>query len=147
MAIATKKSLAGHSPARLSLFSAQSCQSWEDTQVSVPTARALTPLYDAKDPLYLIPTGEEMKLNVSITYVVRTYDGRVSGGYTEVEQTISKTISFAGGLLSNKQYGLNIYLGLTSVKFTASVAAWGDDDGTTEAEERAYVDLPINVND
>lgn len=107
----------------------------------------LTPLYDAKDPLYLIPTGADMRLNVSITYVVRTYDGRVSGGYTEVEQTISKTISFTGGLLSNKQYGLNIYLGLTSVKFTASVAAWGDDDGTTEAEIREYVDLPINVND
>ena len=107
----------------------------------------LTNLYDAKDPLYLIPTGTEMKLKVTITYVVRTYDGRVSGGYTEVEQTISKTISFTGsGLLSNKQYGLNIYLGLTSVKFTASVAAWGDDDGSVEAEIREYVDLPINVN-
>ena len=107
----------------------------------------LTNLYDTKDALYLIPTGSDMKLNVSITYVVRTYDGRVAGDYTEVEQTISKTITISGGLLSNKQYGLNIYLGLTSVKFTATVAAWGDDDGTTEAEEREVVDLPINVED
>ena len=106
----------------------------------------LKSLYDNKGALYLIPTGSDMKLKVTITYVVRTYDGRVSGGYTEVEQTIAKTITISGGLLSNKQYGLNIYLGLTSVKFTASVAAWGDDDGNVEAEERTYVDLPINVN-
>lgn len=105
-------------------------------------------LFDAKDALYFIPTGEEMKIKVTINYVVRTYDGRVDGGYTEVEQTISKTISFASpGLQSNKQYSLNIYLGLTSVKFTATVAAWGDDDGTSETTEKSAVDLPINVTD
>jgi hypothetical protein len=50
-------------------------------------------------------------------------------------------------LASNKYITLVIHLGLTSVKFAASVAEWGDSngDGTPDANENELVWLPSNV--
>lgn len=107
----------------------------------------LQQVYTGKDALYVIPSGADQSIKVTVTYTVRTYDGKVDGGYTEVPQTITKTLTVPGGLASNKQYRLNIFLGLTSVKFTASVAAWGDETGASgEAEDVKAIDLPINVS-
>lgn len=50
-------------------------------------------------------------------------------------------------LLASKYITLVIHLGLTSVKFAASVAEWGDSngDGTPEENENKLVWLPSNV--
>ena len=50
-------------------------------------------------------------------------------------------------LASNKYITLVIHLGLTSVKFAASVAEWGDTDGdgTSDANVNQEVWLPSNV--
>lgn len=107
----------------------------------------LKEVYDAKSALYFVPTGADQKIKVTITYKVRTYDAKLEAGHTDIDQTISKVITFSLGFAKNSLYRLNIYLGLTSVKFTASVAAWGDEDGQTEADSTTPVDLPINVAD
>lgn len=124
-----------------------STHQWEKGGSLIPgVTTTLTEIYDTKDALYFVPTGADQKIKVTIAYKVRTYDGLVSGGYTDIDQEISKVITFTGGFVKNSLYRLNVYLGLTSVKFTASVAAWGDDDGNTEDDVLQVVDLPINVD-
>lgn len=80
-------------------------------------------------------------LQVKITYYTTTDDPNLSGGYTRVENVITKSISATDGLKfeAGKAYTLNLVLGMTSVKVTATVAGWTDDSSTTQ------VDLPINV--
>ena len=80
-------------------------------------------------------------LKVKITYYTTTDDPNLSGGYTRVENVITKSISATDGLKfeAGKAYTLNLVLGMTSVKVTATVAGWTDDSSTTQ------VDLPINV--
>lgn len=80
-------------------------------------------------------------LKVKITYYTTTDDPNLSDGYTRVENVITKSISATDGLKfeAGKAYTLNLVLGMTSVKVTATVAGWTDDGSTTQ------VDLPINV--
>lgn len=100
-------------------------------------------------PLIFFP-GQTPKLNIQITYVVRTSDNNLNWKYSEVKQTVAKTITFPAPVEMNKKYGIMIHLGLTSVKFTAAVADWdaqlptGDwnSDGTTDD---GIVNLPLNV--
>ena len=93
------------------------------------------------DPIIFIP-GTKPELTVTINYMVRTKDGNLSAGYTEVEQNITKTITFTNAVELNKYYTLVIHLGLTSVKFTAEVSNWADGGSDTTGSK---VDLPINV--
>ena len=100
-------------------------------------------------PLVYIP-GTYPELTITIDYIVRTYDGKVAGGYSEVEQVITKTLTFAQAVKLNKQYNLLIHLGLTGVKFTATVENWdldADGDGNVEldGDDTQSVNLPINV--
>ena len=64
-------------------------------------------------------------------------------------QKIKKSVTFTKPVELNKQYNLTMYLGLTSVKFKASVSEWeqGDTngDGTVDANDKTEVDLPLNV--
>ena len=81
-------------------------------------------------------------LKVKITYYTTTDDPNLATGYTRVENVITKSISAADPGLNfeaGKAYTLNLVLGMTSVKVTATVAGWTDDSSTTQ------VDLPINV--
>ena len=80
-------------------------------------------------------------LVVKITYYTTTDDENLADGYTRVENVITKKISAADGLKfeAGKAYTLNLVLGMTSVKVSATVADW--DDKTTSTQ----VDLPINV--
>jgi len=83
----------------------------------------------------------EKPLKVKITYYTTTDDPNLSGGYTRVENVITKSISAADPGLkfeAGKAYTLNLVLGMTSVKVTATVADWTDGTST-------QVDLPINV--
>lgn len=79
-------------------------------------------------------------LKVKITYYTTTDDANLAKGYSRVENVITKSISATDGLgfEAGKAYTLNLVLGMTSVKVTASVADWTDGSST-------QVDLPINV--
>lgn len=104
------------------------------------------------NPLVFIP-GTAPVLRFTIDYYVRTFDLNLAKKYSEVRQVISKKVTFPE-LKLNKQYSMLIHLGLTGVKFTASVSDWsvaGDDNNNgvidgTETLEVEDVYLPINVS-
>lgn len=101
-----------------------------------------------QSPIIVYP-GTTPKFKVTVDYIVRTYDANLSGECTEVEQIISKVIAFASPVELNKHYTLLMHLGLTGVKFTASVSDWDadtDNDGDIELEQAEDIHLPINVN-
>ena len=62
----------------------------------------------------------------------------MSKGYTWIPQEITKTISL-GAIEMNKSYGIVMHLGLTSVKFTATVSDW------VAAGSEVSANLPVNV--
>ena len=100
-------------------------------------------------PLVYIP-GTWPELTVTVVYTVRTKDDKLSGGATKVAQQITKKLVFANAVELNKQYSLLMRLGLTSVKFTASVSDWVSvgtvTDGTpVTISETEVANLPINV--
>ena len=105
-------------------------------------------------PLIFIP-GTYPELTVTIDYTVRTQDANLAnngteGTWTKVRQKIQKTITFAKPVELNKQYSLLMHLGLTSVKFDASVSDWDvvgtETSGTPSGLiEGAEIHLPINV--
>lgn len=105
------------------------------------------------NPLVFIP-GTWPELTITVDYDVRTYDEKLDGKHTDIEQVISKKVTFAEPVKLNKMYSLVMHLGLTSVKFEAKVDNWDvdnddpnydtDGDGTVDLEVTdAY--LPINV--
>lgn len=102
---------------------------------------------ETQSPLLIIP-GTEPKFKITVDYIVRTYDAALSNKCTKVEQKISKTITFPAFEL-NKHYSLIMHLGLTGIKFTATVADWADGHigtaggGTGSESDDTY--LPINV--
>ena len=85
--------------------------------------------------LVLIPSNTNQHLVVRVEYVVRTYDsnlnasasGETNGTWTKVTQKITSKVTIpANALKANTYYKLLLHLGLTSVKFTASVCDWED---------------------
>ena len=100
------------------------------------TATAI--LKDGKVPMYFMP-GATPKITVTVTYKVYTEDNKLKAGWSEVEQTISKDITFTSAVEYGKRYIILMKLGLEDVDFEASVANW--EDGASEVE----VNLPINV--
>ena len=108
-------------------------------------------VYNAKDAgdndytnegFYMIPAGENkpLELTVTINYDITTYDEQIKGNYVKINQTITNDVTL-DNLTPNKYYKLILHLGLTSVKFTASVADWENAD----AESAEEVWLPSNV--
>jgi len=91
------------------------------------------------DALLIIPTSGETAedVTVKITYYVTTADANLAAGYSQVQNVITKTISDLK-LEGGKAYNLKLILGLTEVKFEATVEDW-EDGSETE------VNLPINV--
>lgn len=98
-------------------------------------------------PIFVIPTGEELK--VTIVYDVETYDPNVAGyladGVTKgsvVENKISKNIKISSSnvkLEAGNAYTVKLHLGMTSVQFEASVSPW-------TPQTASDTDLPINNN-
>lgn len=110
---------------------------WSPT--GVPTTTAINVFKEGSgDPFYLIP-GAEQTLTISVTYTVRTYDTNLNGNYSTVTQTITNDVKITPAV--NKFYTIVLHLGLTSVKFTASVTDW---DAATDTEKKE-VWLPSNV--
>ena len=114
-------------------------------------------VYDTTDgdanPLVFIP-GTWPELTVTVEYCVRTKDTKLADAYSEVWQKITKKITFANPVELNMQYNLLIHLGLTSVKFTATVSNWDVETGTPniDTDGNGTADLqgkdvyvPINV--
>lgn len=122
---------------------------WAAKAAGIPTADFVN-LFDgantADDPIYVIPTGEPM--NINVVYDVQTADKNLSGVLSDgvttgsaVENKIYKDDIFGAPIEAGKAYVVKIYVGLTSVKFEAIVTDW---DVTTPAED---VDLPKNGGD
>jgi hypothetical protein len=101
----------------------------------------------ADAPILVIPTGQQ--LAITIVYDVETADANLatflSDGKTHgssVENKIYKAISYSGSPLTleaGKKYTVNLHLGLTSVKFDASVTDW------TIVSPAYDYDLPVNA--
>jgi len=99
-------------------------------------------------PVFVIPTNEPLK--VTIVYDVETKDEKLatllSDGVTHgstVENAISKSVQIGGSeftLEAGKKYTIALHIGLTSVKFDASVSAW-DASGAS-----AGADVPQNAD-
>lgn len=112
------------------------------------------------NPLVFIP-GTKPIITFTITYTVRTYDPNLKDKYTEVKQKIKKNLYITDEVELNKQYNILMHLGLTGVKFTATVSDWDitDATGTTTnpgggqspvtvyEDEVEHVYLPINVGE
>lgn len=114
---------------------------------------------DEANPIILVP-GTKPVVDVTITYVVRTYDAKIPGkGFSEVPQTVFGRVKFPV-IEANKKYNLKIILGLMDVKFEASVQEWATDgdvwndldgDGNIDPGEitpgtgATPIDLPANI--
>lgn len=105
----------------------------------VPSTTAVTVFPDGFTAKHFFLPSTSASWKVKITYYVMTRDEHMVGGWTRVKQTIQNTLTLTSGLLKNKKYTLTIHLGLTSAKFTGTVANWDDTSVDTK------VDLPINV--
>ena len=108
----------------------------QSPKAGVLASEATAVFSNTNDWYYLIP-GASGSLTIAIDYNVETTDAKLNGGKSTVNNIISKTVS---GLTldAGKAYTINIVLGLTSVKFTASVTDWD--------AQSAVVDLPLNYD-
>jgi len=101
---------------------------------------------DADEPIYVIPTGEPMTCN--IVYDVDTKDANLTGILSDGKthgSSVENNINYAKGtglapenvfdaIEAGKAYEVKIYVGLTSVKFEASVKDWDDTPGAVDVE-------------
>lgn len=105
---------------------------------------------DENDPLILIP-GTTPVVDVTITYVVRTYDEKLgTKQYSEVPQTVYGKVAFPT-IEKNKKYNLLIIVGLNDAKFEATVEDWTigrtdvNGDGVVDEKDDVNVWLPENL--
>ena len=130
-----------------------------ETGVTVAAQDVFADATDA-DAFYLIPSGDDQTLVVSVTYTVRTYDANLAASgdtkaktaedakWTVVKQTITNEVILPKAVIQpNKHIALLIHLGLTSVKFEALVTSWDNETGSGEPgdpiEEKVW--LPSNT--
>ncbi len=85
----------------------------------------------------IIPKAGSTTVNVKVTYYVTTDDADLVGGYSRVENVISKDVTFASGFAAGTKNTIKMTLGISEVKFEAEVEDWGN--GST-----GEVDLPLN---
>lgn len=101
----------------------------------------------AATPLLLLP-GTTPSFTFTIQYEVCTNDTKLQGNCSIVTQTITKTVTFGSPVQMNKRYNILIHLGLTGIKFDATVSDWNEDingDSNVDANDTETVNLPINV--
>ena len=109
---------------------------WEDIFSTPGVTTTATNVFDGISTKLIPGSGQTLK--ITIKYWVTTKDSNLSKGYTWIPQEITKTISL-GNIEMNKSYGIVMHLGLTSVKFTATVSDW------VAADSEVRADLPVNV--
>lgn len=118
--------------------------SWDAIQNGVQTT-AQNVYKEEANPLVFIP-GTYPELIVTVDYIVRTKDDNLYKGWSEVGQKITKKLTFTKAVELNKQYSLLMHLGLTSVKFTASVSDWdvNSDDPNFDSDGNGVNDIHID---
>ncbi len=116
-------------------------------------------VYESDAQPFVFMPGSYPIITITIDYTVRTYDAKLAKKYTEVRQKVTKRLYILEEIQLNKQYNILMHLGLTSVKFTASVSDWeavsatgstidpgdGSSPISTFDDEVEHVWLPINV--
>ena len=128
--------------------------SWSQTGVTTNKQN----VYESEtNPFVFIP-GTYPELTITVDYIVRTYDENLVAPATgestcsKIEQKITKKLTFTKPVELNKQYNILMHLGLTSVKFTATVSDWvlngtdTDDDGIIEEGEVEISDVYVPRN-
>ena len=102
-------------------------------------------LNTADSYLMIIPkeftTDPADALQIKVTYTVTTADLALSGEKSEIINVITSD-PFAFTFEAGKAYSFNLHLGLTSVKFSATVADWITDENP---ETEIVVNVPINT--
>ena len=101
--------------------------------------KAINVYQDESNPIILVP-GTKPVIDITVTYVVRTYDEKLPAGYSEVPQTVFGRIKF-GEIKKNTKYNIVMILGLDNVKFEAEVQEWA-----TEGEVWNDLDGDGNVD-
>ena len=86
----------------------------------------------------IIPKDGSQTFQVKITYFVTTEDSALKGGVSSVKNVIYKDVTFGDGFVAQKNYSIDIALGMTTVKVTATV-----DDNWANGDD-PDVDLPVN---
>lgn len=89
--------------------------------------------------LTVLPYAGSQQIKIEVVYTVKTTDGSLAGGYSEVTNTITSD-AFDFTFQQGYAYNFVLHVGLTSVKFSAEVADW-DELG----EEDIVVNVPLNV--
>jgi len=118
---------------------------WTSGMVAGVVGSTLKNVYKtAPDALVFFP-GTQPKFTFEVDYFVRTADNKLAQGYSEVRQKISKTVEFGKPVEMNKIYNMIIHLGLTSVKFEATVSDW-ENATMSGVSGTEVVHLPINVD-
>lgn len=97
------------------------------------------------NPLVFIP-GTKPCFKITVEYVVRTKDAHLAKGYTEAVQKITHNVAFKDAVELNKKYNLLIHLGLTSVKFEATVSNWDFDSTDTIGSPDKDIDVHVPIN-
>ncbi|MBF6627576.1 MAG: fimbrillin family protein [Proteiniphilum sp.] len=94
------------------------------------------------DDSYLMIIPKEFKdadlLKIKVTYTVTTADGALANASGSVITNEIESIPFAINFEAGRAYTFNLHLGLTSVKFDASITPW---DVTTPG---TVVNVPLN---
>ena len=85
----------------------------------------------------LIPTDASTSVTVKVTYYVTTDDADLKKGYSRVENVISHDVTFSSGFAAGTKNTIKMILGISEVKFEASVEPWATGDSQD-------VNLPIN---
>ncbi len=131
-----------------------SLTSWDD----LPKGVTDTPksVYTEDTPLLIIPDGASHTFRVTITYIVRTKNENLPNGYFEDTCSYYKDLVLNNVSL-NAKYNLLIHLGLTSVKFDATVSDWtntvagstqsgaGQSVDGAQTEDPMVIYMPANV--
>ena len=86
------------------------------------TANAVNVYKSESDPIILVP-GTKPVVDITITYIVRTYDAKLPKGFSEVPQTVFGRIKF-DTIKKNTKYNIVLVIGLNSVEFSAEVEDW-----------------------
>ena len=120
---------------------------WKTGSTELPgvTTNPVNVYKEETNPFVFIP-GTYPIMDITVDYIVRTYDANLSTTFSEVEQVITKHVEFAEPVQLNKQYNLLMHLGLTSVKFTATVSDW-DVDGNDSDDDDVIEDNEITIKD
>ncbi len=103
------------------------------------TKQAVNVYKDESNPIILIP-GTKPVVDITVTYVVRTYDEKLPKGFSEVSQKVFGRLKFPE-IEKNKKYNILMILGLNSVEFKATVEDWTSETPTwTDANGNGVVD-------